>query len=134
MQLIEVSFIMLLVKTIKNVMMYEYWLWYEFQYYIVLYCRLLYLMSGKGENLVLDASGGQEERKHVVPQELIKTANLLFSQLETGYVWSVCEAKFSSACQMQHNNSSSQCPNNSSYLDRTLSGKTEFNVLFYVNE
>ena len=79
-------------------------------------------MSGKGENLVLDASGGQEERKHVVPQELIKTANLLFSQLETGYVWSVCEAKFSSACQMQHNNSS--------YLDRTLSGKTEFNVLF----
>ena len=83
-------------------------------------------MSGKGENLVLDASGGQEERKHVVPQELIKTANLLFSQLETGYVWSVCEAKFSSACQMQHTNSSSQCPNNSNYLDRTLSGNTEF--------
>ena len=83
-------------------------------------------MSGKGENLVLDASGGHEERKHVVPQELIKTANLLFSQLETGYVWSVCEAKFSSACEIKLKSSSSPCQNNSSYLDRTLSGKTEF--------
>ena len=32
-------------------------------------------------------------------QELIKTANLLFAQLETRYVWKLCEKVFSEACQ-----------------------------------
>lgn len=32
-------------------------------------------------------------------QELIKTANLLFAQLETSYVWTCCGEQFSQACR-----------------------------------
>lgn len=34
-----------------------------------------------------------------VRQDLIKTANLLFSQLDTSYVWSTCSKHFNLACQ-----------------------------------
>ena len=34
----------------------------------------------------------------LVSQDLIKTANLLFSQLDTAYVWTVCAKHFSLAC------------------------------------
>jgi hypothetical protein len=34
----------------------------------------------------------------LLSQDLIKTANLLFSQLDTAYVWTVCAKHFSQAC------------------------------------
>jgi hypothetical protein len=36
-----------------------------------------------------------------LPQDLIKTANLLFSQLDSAYVWTVCGRHFSAACAAQ---------------------------------
>ena len=48
--------------------------------------RCLYHMS----NCVTSDSGKK--------QELIKTANLLFAQLETSYVWSLCGEQFKMAC------------------------------------
>jgi len=34
-------------------------------------------------------------------QELIKTANLLFAQLDTSYVWTMCASQFEHACDVQ---------------------------------
>ena len=75
--------------------------------------RLLYFMSGKCNELDTSTSSNSKP----VPQELIKTANLLFSQLETGFVWSACEHQFSRACQSSANECSTTFP-----PDRSLSG------------
>jgi hypothetical protein len=41
------------------------------------------------------------EFSHFTRQDLIKTANLLFSQLDSAYVWTVCGRHFSAACAAQ---------------------------------
>ena len=93
-------------------------------------------MSGKGEqDLDLNGQGstsghGQDNRRSAVPQELIKTANLLFSQLETGYVWSVCCTKFSIACQLESDDTTSQGADGRSILERSLSGRMNQNKQF----
>ena len=90
-------------------------------------------MSGKGEqDLDLNGQGstsghGQDNRRSAVPQELIKTANLLFSQLETGYVWSVCCTKFSIACQLESDDTTSRGADGRSILERSLSGRMKQN-------
>jgi len=41
---------------------------------------------------------GFDKKKKNLVQDLIKTANLLFSQLDSAYVWTVCGRHFSAAC------------------------------------
>ena len=47
----------------------------------------------------LQSSTSSSDEAGVSRQELIKTANLLFAQLDTSYVWTMCAKHFQSACQ-----------------------------------
>ena len=55
-------------------------------------CRTLYQMVQTSTSPTIIDKG-------VSRQELIRTANLLFVQLDSGYMWSFCARSFLAACQ-----------------------------------